>query len=195
MKGQRAMSMGVDALRDKNAIILEHEVPSLARTLTPPETRTPDRARELTARNLIETINETLTTETGDTTQTDLPPEVFAKYLETVPLPEGAKIGGLNIVIDGDKIKSSGEVQKAGTSKFSAEFTVGPDGKLVMINKDVRFALLIRRESDRKKLTDGLDNVATTLTNYLNTQINPAWKVGGYAITDDKIGIKFTKST
>lgn len=173
----------------------QQEAPATPRPTTPSTSApTSPTGETVTPTTLVETINAKLTTETGNTSQTELPPQVFAKYLEKVPLPEGAKIGGLNIAIDGDKIKATGEVQKAGTSKFTAEFTVDPDGKLVITNKDVKFAFLIKRESDKKKLTDGLDNVASTLTNYLNTQINPSWRVGGYAIQGDKIGIKFIKT-
>jgi hypothetical protein len=143
--------------------------------------------------NLVDNINGRLSTTTESSRAFEATPKQLAEYLQTIPLPFGAKFQDVQMKTDSGKLIINGVVGGGfGRTDFNLVVQQDPSThelKVVSHTINTSGAHSLRKDDIERNLTD----INTALNNQINQRVNPDWKISNMDIGDNELKMNFSK--
>lgn len=139
-------------------------------------------------KGFVEEIDGLLASAEGPVKKITVTPPRLASYLQTLPLPQDARLQNLNIeILDGRSVRAQGKISKAGTSGFIVMLGADQDGGDLKVVSTGLTNVALTHRGQTGNITQHLGNLILTLQKQLDSQIaDKTWKAVGFSISEDR---------
>lgn len=152
--------------------------------------KTPERAPSR-SQGLIAQVNNTLVGTTTAQTTFEAPTQETVEFLRKIDLPLGQT--DTKTEISGNQINIVGSIGTVrGTARFEANLTIDENGQLKVSDHKVT-NIPIGLRGQKEIIERQVSNLDRAIVNQINWQIDQAWEVSGFHITDGKLVLDFKK--
>lgn len=156
--------------------------------LRPLPDQAPAKREAASEKGFVEEIDGLLASAEGPVKKITVTPPRLASYLQTLPLPQDARLQNLNIeILDGRSVRAQGKISKAGTSGFIVMLGADQDGGDLKVVSTGLTNVALTHRGQTGNITQHLGNLILTLQKQLDSQIaDKTWKAAGFSISEDR---------
>lgn len=152
---------------------------------TPEQTRT-------TPGSISELANRAITQATGNQASVETTPQALSATLSSFDIPLGGRIEA-QTGISGNQLNMTGAIGTTlGTARFTATLTTDQNGQLQLVSHELT-SVPIGLRGQREMLERQVSELNLSIANQIKNQVNPAWEVAGFHITEGKLVLDFKK--
>ena len=156
----------------------------------PTERKGPEGAKK----ELVQQINEQLSSEISDNCEIELTGDGVMGFFRKELAAKGARLERENLKIDADKISFEGAVfARGGSSDFTLTLGVDPSGKLQLTSHSIDAHGLLHKAA-KGRIEGYVSDLPIYITAQIKSRIPADWDVEGFQLVDGKLSLKFKKS-
>ena len=141
-------------------------------------------------KGFVETIDDILASAQEREQRVPVTPGSLARYIQTIPLPQGAGLQNLTIeILDRQSARAQGEISKWGESRFIVMLGADREGGELQVRSHDLTSVVGRHKAHVGEINEALGNIISTLKKQLDEQIaDKRWHTAGFAILEEEGG-------